>query len=348
MKKPLRLIGGVLAALALGWAGPSGAAAGCTTPQSSLGVTRIVEIDASGGPIFGKITRFAGEPRFLAPKEVVLTFDDGPVPRITRSILKTLATFCTKATFFPVGRMAIAYPEVVRETIKAGHSIGAHTWSHPYNMRRLKKSAAETQLEKGFAAIAMAAGVPIAPFFRFPGLNDDKRILTYLQERGVATFTVDVVSDDSYTSDPKALVKQTIARTIALNGGILLFHDIKMSTALALPEILSKLKTLGFKVVHLKSKHEFTPLGTFEAELGERLTKATDGKPLANIALKDTVHPVGSFAIVRPPVTQLAPAAKIIELAAVREQRVKALRGTGQEKGWATTIDQRKRKDKPE
>lgn len=318
-------------------------ALGCAAQPGAIGVERIIKIDASSGPIYGGISRYIHEPTFLKPREVVLTFDDGPSPRITRSILKTLKDFCTSATFFPVGRMAIAYPDVVREIAAAGHTIGAHTWSHPNNLRRYKKSSAIEQVEKGFAAIAKAAGQPIAPFFRFPGLNDDARVLKHMQSRGIATFTVDVVSDDSYTDDPAQLKLQTVTRTIRQNGGILLFHDIKESTAQALPGILAELRKRGFKVVHLKSKHALKPVADFDAEISKRFETATKRKPLPETALRAPVHPVvGAFAIARPPVTELAPAPKLVELASHRtKKKPEALRGhvPAPEHRWGVRVD---------
>ena len=50
----------------------------------------------------------------LNDHEVVLTFDDGPVPRYTSRVLEILASECVKATFFMVGQMARAYPWMVR------------------------------------------------------------------------------------------------------------------------------------------------------------------------------------------------------------------------------------------
>ena len=179
-------------------------AAACPEPATALGVARVVEIDAAGGPIFGAMTSQAREARFLGPKEVVLTFDDGPMPGITRSILDTLDRFCTKATFFSVGRMAIAHPALVREVLGRGHTLGTHTWSHPMNLPRLSPERARDQIDSGFAAVALAAGAPIAPFFRFPGLSDSPALLDHLQRRGIAAFTVDVVSNDSYIADPGA------------------------------------------------------------------------------------------------------------------------------------------------
>ncbi|MET0569489.1 MAG: polysaccharide deacetylase family protein [Hyphomicrobiaceae bacterium] len=235
------------------------AANACTDKAAGLGVARIVEIDASHGPIFGNLTNQAREERFLGPKEVVLTFDDGPMPGITKSILDTLDRFCTKATFFSVGRMAIAYPAMVKEVIARGHTMGTHTWSHPMNMARLAPSAARDQIDSGFAAVALAAEQPIAPFFRFPGLSDSPALMSYLQERGIAAFTVDVVSNDSYIGDVNRLIARTLERVEADKGGIILFHDIKHVTARALPTILSELKARGYKVVHMRAKKPYKP-----------------------------------------------------------------------------------------
>lgn len=244
----------------------------CPDQAKGLGVARIVEIDASSGPIFGNLTKQTREDRFLAPKEVVLTFDDGPIPGITKSILDTLDRFCTKATFFSVGRMAIAYPAMTKEVLARGHTLGTHTWSHPMNLARMTPAAARDQIDSGFAAVALAAGQPIAPFFRFPGLSDSPALMTYLQERGIAAFTVDVVSNDSYIGDVNRLIARTLHYVETNQGGIVLFHDIKHVTARALPTILTELKARGYKVVHMRAKTPYKP----------------DDKALA--AMRDTVH----------------------------------------------------------
>ncbi len=243
------------------------AAQDCKQPDKALGVSRIVEIDASAGPLFGDMSKLGREDSFLKPKEVVLTFDDGPLPWITKSILDTLDTYCTKATFFNVGQMALAYPNVVKEVIGRGHTVGAHTWSHPLNIVRLGYAKAVDQIERGFAAVELAAGQPIAPFFRFPGLSDSNPLLHHLQTRGIATFTVDIVSNDSYIGDNKRLAQRTLREVERRQGGIILFHDIKASTAHALPEILAGLKNGGFTIVHMRAKE---PVKT-DAALAEGL-----------------------------------------------------------------------------
>ena len=88
---------------------------------------RTVEIDTTGGPGFG-FEHFK-QHDFLRDKEVVLTFDDGPWPT-TPAVLKALAEECVRATFFPIGKHATYYPEILSQVAPAGHSIGSHTWSH--------------------------------------------------------------------------------------------------------------------------------------------------------------------------------------------------------------------------
>jgi peptidoglycan-N-acetylglucosamine deacetylase len=73
----------------------------------------------------------------LADKEVVLTFDDGPLPPYSNKILDVLAAECVKATFFVIGRMARQFPDVVRREYAAGDTIGAHSQNHPLRFQRL-------------------------------------------------------------------------------------------------------------------------------------------------------------------------------------------------------------------
>lgn len=311
----------VAAVLGVVLAGPLSAAP-CTAPGGGLGVSRIVEIDTTTGPLYGALSDLAREESFLAPKEVVLTFDDGPMPWITGSILDTLDAFCTKATFFSVGRMAVAYPATVKDVLARGHTLGTHTWSHPFNLPRSTIERATDEIEKGFAAVAMAAGEPISPFFRFPGLADSNGMLAHLQSRGVAAFTVDVVSNDSYIANPKRLIEAVVAETVRRNGGIILFHDIKTATAKALPSILAQLKERGFTIVHMRPKATYTPLADYDATLRPLIAKAakvTGAKahlvPFYGTvgpekrALSDTVGAAGATPEMAP-ITSLAPVAR--------------------------------------
>src|SRR5437879_5372414 len=99
----------------------------CANP-AALGVGRMVEIDATGGPGFG-FEHFKAHD-FLRPGEVVLTLDDGPWPVNTPAVLRALAAHCVKATFFAIGKHALWHPEILKQVAEQGHTIGTHTWSH--------------------------------------------------------------------------------------------------------------------------------------------------------------------------------------------------------------------------
>lgn len=250
---------------------PEASKKGCANPNA-LGIARTVEIDTTGGPGFGMDHYKAYD--FLQEKEVVLTFDDGPQVKTTRGILDALDEQCTKGIFFSLGKMAIGLPEIIRDVAGRGHTVGTHTWSHPNNLKRLSIDKAKDEIERGFAAVSLAAATGIAPFFRFPGLNDSDELLAYLQSRSIASFTVDVISNDSFIGSPQRIADRTLKQAIAQKGGILLFHDLKRPTAKALPAILAGLKAHGFKVVHLTAKAQVVPLATLDVELQPILAKA--------------------------------------------------------------------------
>ena len=136
----------------------------CANPNA-LGVSREIEIDATGGPRFGfQQYKPNGVNELLREGEIVLTFDDGPAPAYTRPILQALDHHCTKATFFIVGRNALAHPEVVKEEAARGHTIANHTWSHA-NLgarrivpKRVPQSSGEAGGEPGLALSGQSAG----------------------------------------------------------------------------------------------------------------------------------------------------------------------------------------------
>jgi peptidoglycan/xylan/chitin deacetylase (PgdA/CDA1 family) len=224
-----------------------------TCPAGTLGVSRVIDVDTTGGPWFG---RPHGDPSFLAPKEVVLTFDDGPSPTDTRKILAALAKECTKATFFVVGEMVALHPEIVKEVAEQGHTIGIHSWSHP-NLARLPLKDVEQEVEATFDAAQKASPEPIAPFFRYPYLSSSKTTVDYMKSRNIGQFAVDVDSQDWRVRSSKPVIQRIMAGLKSRGRGIILMHDIHKWTADALPTLLTQLKAGGYKVVQLKAK---TPL----------------------------------------------------------------------------------------
>ena len=178
-----------------------------------MGVARTVEIDTTGGPGFG--SQHFKTYDFLRDHEVVLTFDDGPWLNNTQAVLKALADQCLRATFFSIGKHATYYPEILKQVIAAGHTVGSHTWSHADLQAAVKKGgpdAAKEEIEKGASAVRMMAGAPIAPFFRFPDLRHPPEMLTYLGERNIASFSTDIDSWDFKIKKPDELTKSLIGK----------------------------------------------------------------------------------------------------------------------------------------
>ncbi len=236
------------------------AEAACTNPNA-LGVTRTVEIDTTGGPGFG-FEHFK-QHDFLKRNEVVLTFDDGPWPGTTAAVLKALADQCLKATFFPIGKHATWYPELLKEVAAAGHTIGNHTWSHK-SLAKKPFDEAKKDIEMGASAVAMSAGVPVAPFFRAPVLKHPPEIVTYLGERNFGIFSTDLDAFD-FTARTKERVIENVQKKLQRHGkGIILMHDFQKHTAEALPELLEWLKTSGYKVVHMKPKESLKTVAEYD------------------------------------------------------------------------------------
>ncbi len=241
---------------------PAAAKAVCANPNA-LGVARTVEIDTTGGPGFGFEQYKAYD--FLQDKEIVLTFDDGPQVGTTKAILDALQTHCTKATFFSIGKMALGMPEILRDVIKRGHTVGSHTMTHASIRKKKSKQEAIEEIEKGLSAVKRAAGVPIAPFFRFPFLQDSPEALEHLASRNIAAFSMDVDSFDFKFRNAEQMVKDTMAKLDKKGKGILLLHDIQPVTAKAMPALLDALKAGGYKIVHVRPKAPAATIAEFDA-----------------------------------------------------------------------------------
>ncbi|WP_051356840.1 polysaccharide deacetylase family protein [Azorhizobium doebereinerae] len=227
-------------------------AAACPGNPDALGVSRVIAVDPRTSPFLGRLQYKQTLP--LEKGEVVLTFDDGPLPPMTNRVLEALAHECVKATFFSVGRMANAYPHVIQKVLAEGHTIGTHSQTHPLIFPKLTQQAGVQEIEQGFAsvkaALAPVGGAP-NPWFRFPGLGRTKFYEAYTQEHGIAVFSVDAVADDWMHLKPEEVEKRALERLIANGGGILLLHDIQPSTAVMLPNLLRDLKANGLRIVHV-------------------------------------------------------------------------------------------------
>ena len=245
-------------------AGGGNAIKGCDKP-GALGLSRVVEIDTTGGPAFG-FEHFK-QYDFLRDHEVVLTFDDGPWPVNTPAVVKALTDECAKATFFEIGEHATWHPEISKMVAAAGMTVASHTWSHkdlarnPYadNIEQAKQ-----EIELGVSAVHWAVDGPIAPFFRFPDLQQPPVLLSYLGQRNIATFSTDIDSFDFRMHRPQQVVESVISKLKKRGKGIVLMHDFQRATGEALPEILRQLKANGFRLVHMVPRAPVTTVAKYD------------------------------------------------------------------------------------
>jgi peptidoglycan/xylan/chitin deacetylase (PgdA/CDA1 family) len=252
----------------------------CANPNA-LGVSRVVEIDTTGGPGFG-LEHFKMHD-FLRDHEVVLTFDDGPWLNNTPMVLKALADQCLRATFFPIGKHATYYPDILKEVAEAGHTIGSHTWSHA-DLSKKTLDQAKDEIEMGISAVHMAVGAPTAPFFRFPALRHPPEVVTYLGQRNIAIFSTDIDSFDFKIHKPELVVKSVMDKLSKHGRGILLMHDFQRATAHALPELLNQLKANGYKVVHMRAKDQLQTLPQYdEMLLKEQKVPTVSQRPTSEV-----------------------------------------------------------------
>ena len=235
---------------------PAPAAAKCDNPNA-LGVTRVVQIDTTGGPGFG-FEHFKAYD-FLRDHEVVLTFDDGPWLSHTPAVLKALADQCTKALFFPIGKHASYYPEILKQVVAAGHTVGSHTWSHK-DLSKLTEQEGKDEIEKGIAAVSIALGnQPIGPFFRFPALRHPPELLKYVGERNIGVFSTDLDSFDFKMRKPEQVIASVMGKLEKKGKGIVLMHDFQQATAHGTAGLLKQLKDKGYKVVQIVGKTPLEP-----------------------------------------------------------------------------------------
>ncbi len=217
----------------------AGAGGGAPRWARALGalVASLVSTAALAGPT--QVARMDGADRCVA-----LTFDDGPDPAVTPRILSTLEAKGAKASFFVVGFRAEIAPDVVQRADRAGFDVGNHTFHHA-ELTKLSSSAALAELTTNDALITQLIGhAPV--FTRAPYGSLSYRVAN-LSARKYVAWSVD--TNDWRYFDAARLKRVVLSE--AVNGGIILMHDLYPTTADALPDIIDGLRGKGFRLVTL-------------------------------------------------------------------------------------------------
>lgn len=220
-------------------------------PQASL-ATAPGEQVTTRGRVSGKVVSSVFRPTgpYRAPLRVALTFDDGPSPTYTPKILDILDRMDVEATFFVVGTMVEAHPDLLRRAIRMGMTIGNHTYGHPVGRSFADRPRGEirTEMER---AQRLLRTYGIRPFlFRPPGGSWSSFVRSAALERGMRTVLWAVDSRDWAGTTADALVKRVLRDVRP--GSIILLHDgggDRSATVEALPRIIRGLRARGLEPV---------------------------------------------------------------------------------------------------
>lgn len=184
---------------------------------------------------------------------VALTFDDGPNPALTPKILAILKNYHARATFFVIGRSALAYPALVRQEVGAGMEVGNHTWGH-INLAQHSQRQDVSDLERANQAIRSVTGqVPV--LMRPPYGAYNPTVLRAARSLHLRTVLWSWTEDSRDWTNPgvQAIVNRVLAHIQP--GDIVLFHDGGSSrqTVRAMPIILRDLTARGYRMVTVSS-----------------------------------------------------------------------------------------------
>lgn len=188
---------------------------------------------------------------------VALTFDDGPHPVHTRAVLDLLDARSAKATFFVIGAKAEAHPDVVKEIVRRGHSVGIHGYAHDRLFSLRGGRRVRRDLERAVEAVERIVGAR-PTLFRPPVGHTNPTIARVADALDLDVVGWSVRGRDGLARTKPDAVARRIARGVA-DGAIVLLHDAaergdrEPASIAALPRILDAIEAKNLRVVPLES-----------------------------------------------------------------------------------------------
>jgi peptidoglycan/xylan/chitin deacetylase (PgdA/CDA1 family) len=221
-----------------------------STAEQKASVNRLVQL---GLPVFCAGTQ---------NKYVALTFDDGPGPQ-TEQVLRLLARQGQRATFFVVGRQLADYPQVPAVEARAG-TVGDHTFNH-IDVSRATPAARNFEMARTRQLLEAATGAPIT-LFRPPYGARDSNVDAQARELGLLQTTWNVDTQDSEGASAAGI--QQLASEGMRPGAIILMHENKPETLVALPRILRTLQRRGYRSVTIPELLALNPPSDQQVQAG--------------------------------------------------------------------------------
>ncbi len=200
---------------------------------------------------------------YFHPKTMYLTFDDGPSVENTQRVLDILRDRDIKATFFLVGENVRQHPEMARQIVAEGHTIGIHCDNHDYETLYESVDSYVEDFEKARQTVYEVTGVE-TNLFRFPGGSVNaynqkvgQAIIEEMTDRGYIYYDWNASLEDAVKNpDPKKLIANGVETTLGRKKVIMLAHDVVYSTGICLEELLDSLPEYEMKPL----SEEVTPI----------------------------------------------------------------------------------------
>lgn len=191
-------------------------------------------------------------------KEVILSFDDGPHPTLSKKVVDMLERIGAKAHFFQLGQNVQVYPAVTKYIAAHGNSIGNHSWDHS-DFKTLSFEQQLKQISDTNRMIINTIGW-VDPFFRYPYGSTTTDMNQFLKDHREANFLWSIDSndwkkinaDDTIRTNAQ-VVQETLNQLDQRGRGLVLFHDVHERTVELLPTFLTALYKKGYKIILLQA-----------------------------------------------------------------------------------------------
>lgn len=175
--------------------------------------------------------------------QIALTFDDGPTPE-TLEVLKVLAKWNAKATFFCIGAQIEKHPDILEQIVKQGHLVGNHTYSHQHTFPVFSQKKMLEDVEKASTEIAKITGTK-PNYFRPPFGVTNPRIAKMLKQTKLTSIGWNKRSLDTSIKDQSKILQRIT--TNLKSGDIILLHDRMPNSANLLNSFFEQTSGMGFE-----------------------------------------------------------------------------------------------------
>jgi peptidoglycan/xylan/chitin deacetylase (PgdA/CDA1 family) len=222
-------------------------------PQRTLDTSQVEEIRVEGRISHKTVSvRFRPVGEVTQPPAVALTFDDGPWPATTPMVLDILRRMHAKATFFVIGYLAERYPNLVRDEIQAGMTIGNHSWDHPNSppFKELTPNRIQTEMSQTNDFLSSEFGLR-TDLFRPPAGSYDAEVVRMADALGMRVVLWNVDPKDWVSSETATAIAEAVLANVR-PGSIVDLHDgggDQSATIQALPMIIRGIRRMGLRLV---------------------------------------------------------------------------------------------------